>query len=526
MNPNKSIKDNILRILIVPTVISLLSSAALLIILFVITSEVAISSARDALVSQITSQSETLSYESSLLLNGRLLRSLQGAVSPIAFALSDATRLGYSQGYIPSFYDFTPKAPLVPDFRHYTPVSFGASTYYFPGSTEFEVFSTGQMESVNESVCLDNHFPVIYDNYEYLMQSYVGYESNGLFRRYPGNFTEDRSYDPRQRGWYGAAGAKKYYDIDYIVTEPYQDFNVLDWMITVAQSIYDDDGTFMGVAGADLLIDNLKQIVDDVYILDTGKVSIFQTDGIVVADPEWTIDKTDPVGYVYQDLVAPAISSDTWDKITETTVGETSPHEFTDNEKDWIVITTHLGSFDEQYLVSVFLNKAEITDPIQPTIDELYGSRNETIGISIGIAVFVTGVVIAIIYCSARQITKPFDIMESNFDAVVEHFGQPPVEGDIELTELSGSGLGREQQELYDAQNAWVRDYNTRRQHSTHTMDNYFATDDALLVAPLQTASVDTSIPMATVDTGIPTASASAYPPQRVLEINPETKKH
>ena len=116
--------------------------------------------------------------------------------------------------------------------------------------------------------------------------------------------------------------------------------------------------------------------------------------------------------------------------------------------------------------------------------------------------------------------------MESNFDAVVEHFGQPPVEGDIELTELSGSGLGREQQELYDAQNAWVRDYNTRRQHSTHTMDNYFATDDALLVAPLQTASVDTSIPMATVDTGIPTASASAYPPQRVLEINPETKKH
>ena len=474
--------------------------------------------ARSALIDQVTNQSITLSYESSLLLNGRLVRSLQGAVSPIAFALSDATRLGYSQGYIPSFYDWTPKEPLVPDFRHYTPVSFGASTYYFPGSTEFEVFSTQQLDTVNESACLDNHFPVIYDNYEYLMQSYIGYESNGQFRRYPGNFTEDRTYDPRQRGWYGAAEAKKGDSIDYIVSEPYQDFNVLDWMITVAQCIYDDDGTFIGVSGADLLIDNLKQIVDDVYILDTGKVSIFQDDGIVVADPEWTIDKTNPVGYTYQDLTAPSVSSSTWNEIKGTSVDETSVHEFTDGDKEWIVITTHLGSFDEQYLVSVFLNKAEVTDPIQPTIDELAASRNETIGISLAIAVAITGVVVGIIYCSARQITKPFDIMESNFDAVVGHFGAPPVEGDIELTELSGSGLGEEQQALYDAQNAWVRDYNTRRQTSTSTMDNYFGNDanNTLLVAPLADSSYDTSIPMAE-------AAGNPYPAQ---QVQMESKKN
>ena len=448
-DPEKSLKDNILKGFVPIMVLSLLVSAAVLITLVVVTNNVAISESESSLIDQITRQAKAVSAENSELLNQRLTRFLQGGVSPIVYATTDTTRSGYSQGYLPSFFDFNPDPPLVTDSRHRIPVSFSHSTYYFPGTTESSIgtFTKQQNETRDNSTHLDNFFPNIYNNYQHLIQSYVGYEENGMWRRYPGNFTKDRSYDPRARSWYIAATDST---SGYDVSDPYQDFNIQEWMITVAQQIYDNLGTFIGVAGSDLTIDNLRDIIDSVLFLDSGKVSIFQTDGIVVADQEWSMDKTDPIGYTYQDLTNPRISTGTWESITSIEPGQTKVHNFNSGGDDYLVITTNLDSFNGKYLVSVFIKESDITKPIEPTLQKLEDNGTTSIIILVVIAVVVSAFMGIVIYYTAIQIVEPLNGAKTNLDALVMSLGGPQGSGN-NFVSVKG-GLGTETDEFIEEQ--------------------------------------------------------------------------
>lgn len=460
-DPNKSLRYNILRGFIPITVISLLVSAGVLIALVAVTNNTATTESESALTDQIIRQAEAVSSENSKLLDQKLTRYLQGGVSPVAHATTDTTRTGYSQEFLPSYFDFNPDPPLTTDSRHRIPVSFSHSTYYFPGTDESSIptFTKEQNQTRDNSTHLDNFFIPIYINYRPLVQSYVGYESNGMFRRYPGNFTQDRTYDPRQRGWYiDAKGSSS----GYTVSDPYQDFNILEWMITIGEKIYDNFGTFLGVSGADITIESLREIIESVSFLDTGKVSIFQTDGVVVADQEWPMERTNPVGYTYSDLQNPRVYESTWESISSTETDQTKVFEFSSGGDDYYAITTHLDSFDEKYLVTVFIKKSEITEPIEPTINELQQSGIDSIIILVVIAVCVSLLVALIIYATAQKIVVPLDDASKNLDTMVMGLGGPPalleiddstgIEMENTRTEFVrvGSGLGSEAHEFAD----------------------------------------------------------------------------
>ena len=501
-NPNWSLRKNLLCNLFLPSVIGNFVGVAIIIIIYISVSEIMITSSENALIQQSIDQYVVLAKKSGDLLNQKLKSSLEGSVSFTAFALGDTTRVPYSQSFIPSYYDWTPLEPLTTDFRHpIYPVSFNASTYYFPGSGETDIFSESEMIDVNQSAHLDNFFGNIYQKYEHLVQSYVGFEDNGLFRRYPGNFTEDRSYDPRQRGWYIPAKAKRYENIDYIVSEPYPDFNTLQWMITIAKCVYNENGNFIGVSGADLTITELYEIVDT-EILETGKISVVQTDGVVIADPEWQPTSDDEDTWSYQDLEIPKISDETWSVISNTAVGETEQYEFVQDNEEYIAITNHLESFDNQFLQTVYLKKSEIIEDVQAGSDELRTSRNEAIGwilLTFALATAASGVAN---YFTAYRIAEPIVLTNEGVSKRFQEFAQPPTEErSIEMTTLQPSvGSSTATRRYVEAYNNMAQNFNNqvsqareRIDQQNGIVDSHFQNDENIALIYYDNVVVDSS---------------------------------
>ncbi|GEM74474.1 methyl-accepting chemotaxis protein [Vibrio sagamiensis] len=89
------------------------------------------------------------------------------------------------------------------------------------------------------------------------------------------------SYDPRVRPWYKDASRAG----TQIITEAYQDAITNALLVTIAEPIT-INGEFVGVVGADVLID---QLIDDVINLDAGKnahaMLIDMTNGTFLAHP-------------------------------------------------------------------------------------------------------------------------------------------------------------------------------------------------------------------------------------------------
>ncbi|EPE37181.1 methyl-accepting chemotaxis protein [Candidatus Photodesmus anomalopis] len=92
---------------------------------------------------------------------------------------------------------------------------------------------------------------------------FFGTKNGSMYRSHPERHRDD--YDPRSRPWYKDANLQG----KQIITTAYQDAITGLPLITIAEPVY-KNGNFVGVIGADLLIEKL---IDDVINLDAGKNS-------------------------------------------------------------------------------------------------------------------------------------------------------------------------------------------------------------------------------------------------------------
>ncbi len=89
---------------------------------------------------------------------------------------------------------------------------------------------------------------------------FLGTPEGGMYRSHPERNRAD--YDPRTRPWYKDANAAG----KQIITEAYQDAITNALLVTIAEPVM-KNGKFIGVVGADVLID---QLINDVISLDAG----------------------------------------------------------------------------------------------------------------------------------------------------------------------------------------------------------------------------------------------------------------
>ncbi|MDN3613750.1 methyl-accepting chemotaxis protein [Vibrio gallaecicus] len=124
---------------------------------------------------------------------------------------------------------------------------------------------------------------------------FLGTPEGGMYRSHPER--NRAGYDPRQRPWYQEANAAG----RQIITTAYTDAITQALLVTIAEPVR-HNGNFVGVVGADVLID---QLVSDVISLDVGDnayaMLIDATDGTFLAHPDKSLSLK-PVSQLSNDL--------------------------------------------------------------------------------------------------------------------------------------------------------------------------------------------------------------------------------
>lgn len=109
---------------------------------------------------------------------------------------------------------------------------------------------------------------------------FLGTPEGGMYRSYPER--NRAGYDPRQRPWYQDANSAG----KQIITTAYQDAITNALLVTIAEPVR-RNGEFVGVVGADVLID---QLINDVISLEVGDnayaMLIDKNDGTFLAHPD------------------------------------------------------------------------------------------------------------------------------------------------------------------------------------------------------------------------------------------------
>ncbi|NOH50800.1 methyl-accepting chemotaxis protein [Vibrio rotiferianus] len=124
---------------------------------------------------------------------------------------------------------------------------------------------------------------------------FLGTPEGGMYRSHPER--NRAGYDPRTRPWYKDANAAG----KQIITTAYQDAITNALLVTIAEPVY-QSGRFVGVVGADVLID---QLIDDVISLDAGEnahaMLIDMSDGTFLAHPNKSLTLK-PIGNLSSDF--------------------------------------------------------------------------------------------------------------------------------------------------------------------------------------------------------------------------------
>ena len=477
-NSNESLKRQLLKSFLSLTIGFMSLVMVMLIVAVVIGNQFVIDSSTDSLYDQIVRHANSVSAENADILVRTLDRAQESVSSPLKYSIGETYRGDYSYGNIPSYFEYGDtflKPPLTQDSRQLKPVSFDASSYYFPGSVPENIsdFTLSQNLTRDLTAHGDTFFKTSYNNNKDFVAEYFGADENCMFRHYPGIGTLDtdpnREYDPCTRPWYTDATSN---EGETIYTSPYRDFNGKGWMITLSDTVYNESSSeFIGVIGGDMLIVSINGLLEQITFLDSGKVSLFETNGQVVGDKEWPLDKDDPTIYTYQTLQNPAIPDGTWDKISSVPTGETDVIEYDTGGDTYLAIVTHISDFAGRYLVVVFVKKDEITDPVDPIIADINEKNGTIIGIIVGISVALMVVTTALVWYTTNSIIRPLHSAMKEFNKIGMNLGSSDYTQGLE--DIHG-GEGDEQREFVDGTNRMIHHLQASRQEqiAASTVDN------------------------------------------------------
>lgn len=87
-------------------------------------------------------------------------------------------------------------------------------------------------------------------------------------------------YDPRQRPWYREAVAAD----GFTITKPYIYASVQALGITGVQPLYHPNGEFIGVLGLDIMLDDLKRMIEELRLQKGGKVILLNQDNKAIVN--------------------------------------------------------------------------------------------------------------------------------------------------------------------------------------------------------------------------------------------------
>ncbi len=111
--------------------------------------------------------------------------------------------------------------------------------------------------------------------------AYVGVESTGEFILDDPGLELPEGFDARQRPWYTQVKESRKSSF----TEPYLDVTINKQVISPVAPV-EKDGVFVGVAGGDILLDDISDILNAIDFLDMGYAYLVTAEGKILSHPQ------------------------------------------------------------------------------------------------------------------------------------------------------------------------------------------------------------------------------------------------
>ena len=225
-------------------------------------------------------------------------------------------------------------------------------------------------------------------------------------------YITDEGWEVATRPWYECT--KTGYTI---MTEPYEDANTGSMVLTVATPVYNSAGKVIGVAGMDISMDDIVNVISEYVIGESGYVMLLSTDGMFIYHPNKDYINTYISDMDISQVVVDAVLNKQ-ELFTRYTANGEGKYGYVANVGDtgYVVISSIAGS---EYHRSIVMIGALLS------------------------AVFIIGMVIIIISVrkAASQITKPLEELNMTAQQLAE--GNLQVELNVtsedEIGELSDS---------------------------------------------------------------------------------------
>lgn len=129
------------------------------------------------------------------------------------------------------------------------------------------------------------------DSHPYVNSAYMGRENGAFVRAYPR--AQPTQYDPRDRPWYQLALDSPG---EIVRTAPYSSITTDDVNIGIVTTIYDDNGTLLGVLGCDITLEGLTE-----YILSMGSAN---GGSMILTDDQGVILVCEDQQYLFQSSIS------------------------------------------------------------------------------------------------------------------------------------------------------------------------------------------------------------------------------
>ena len=397
------------------------------------------------LVAQAQRHASSLLQENIALFKQTMTFNVEAVLNYYAFAAEDSFRglpndpEAYNLVPINSYFDCPSciKRPLTYDPVRNQDVSYKASSFLVTNirENEFNQLTNAQNHTIQQTAHSDYYFERVRTND--FVGLYMGF--NKIMRHYPGvgNYDPQRVYRPSSRGWYNSAQTAG--SGTTIVTSPYKDFSTSEWMVTYATVLISTaDDSVIGVAGADMLIGSLIKNINSITLFNTGKITMFEIDGTVVADKEWNPTPDQLTGFTYTNLQSPSINAGLWGRFLKATYNEVTVFTETINEKEWLISVQRIREFGDKYLMVAFIPMSEVVVSVVPVTESLTASSTYVSVITTIIAILVSGIVICVVLWAVRSVTKKSQKLIAATNHLMEGIGSGKMASNVSKMRLTG----------------------------------------------------------------------------------------
>ncbi|MHA2151619.1 MAG: PDC sensor domain-containing protein, partial [Candidatus Thorarchaeota archaeon] len=334
-----------------------------------------------ALETQIQTNMDETAQKTALVINQKL-SSAEGMIAAAAEELEalfeTASPYEYRDVYYDLFFEDDSVAPAPAD-NHYDAnyglnVSWTYSSWYIQGtdSTDYDAYEAANVDKLGRVSNIDYIFKAIHDQLDFRWL-YIAFADDGLFINYPGSILGELTdparaanpYDPRGEYWYTTIWAG---NGDMVFVEPYYDEfdNVL--LISIGKVVYRNSIPFAVISG-DITIEDIREKIIDIEILESGYAFLLDSIGGVVAHPE--VEDEDYITglpdlrdvEVNPDFSA-ALTQANVDQITNIAAGTSGTLRYTRAGDEHILVFTQVGKGDYICVISVPLEEVLESIPL------------------------------------------------------------------------------------------------------------------------------------------------------------------